>query len=460
MQTTTIAVLVAAAALGQSASRSPIPKQELEYQQQTFQHWWGQELVLSLDDLPTDAAVENFRVPYSGFDYPDNRGGTINAMMKYDAAYHRGRQLATEYERRDVGNHRDRPPIFGGGGGRRGLFGRLRMLREPSNTRSWYGHCNGWTAAAIRHAEPIYSVTRNGVTFTPADIKGLLAEIYMYTDTEFLGGTDAVIHPALLHLSLTNWLGRGSHPIGVETAVGEVVINYPIYSYKSSVTKHSSREAEVKLTAQYAMNTNNEAQKSPRIAKQMYFHYLLDVDADGKVIGGRYYGDSSRVDMLWAPLKPIQGGQKGNERGNPHVDIKEVLAIWRQSVPEEIRKKWLNIDPPVEDRVMTEEELAALAAAEKPATESATTTATPPANAATETPAEPAETETTSATPAASTPTTEASPTTPAPAPEPATPAGSPTPETPAAGTPAETPSTEAPPTHDPEPEPASSDPN
>src|SRR5688572_18859430 len=101
MQTTIVTVLVAAAALGQTASRSPIPRQELDYQQQIFQQWWGQDLVLSLDDLPTDAAVETFRVPYSGFDYPDNRGGTIVAMQKYDAAYHRGRQLATEYERRD-----------------------------------------------------------------------------------------------------------------------------------------------------------------------------------------------------------------------------------------------------------------------------------------------------------------------------------------------------------------------
>ena len=55
--------------------------------------------------------------------------------------------------------------------------------------------------------------------------------------------------------------------------------------------------------------------------------------------------------MLWTPRKPAQGGTAGNERGNPHVSVKEVLSIWRESVPAELRSKWLNIDPPAEDQV-------------------------------------------------------------------------------------------------------------
>jgi hypothetical protein len=70
----------------------------------------------------------------------------------------------------------------------------------------------------------------------------------------------------------------------------------------------------------------------------------LDLDEEGKVTGGRYLSDSERIDMLWTPLTPAPGGQEGNERGNPHVDVNEVLAIWRASVPEDVRKKWVNID--------------------------------------------------------------------------------------------------------------------
>lgn len=362
MQATMLSCLAAVMTLGQ-VSTNPIPKMELEYQQQVFKQWWGHDLVLKLSDLPQDGKVPEYRTPYSGFDYPDRAGGTARAMAKYDYAYHGGRMVAADWERRDVtyhGNGRDEERVVM----RRGLFGRMREVRIGGGrpqTPYWYGHCNGWTAAAIRHAEPQFNVVRNGVVFTPADIKGLLAEIYMYTETEFLGGQDAVIHPALLHVVLTNWLGRGSHPIGMEAAVGEVVINYPVYSYKARVVRHSPRLAEVAVTITYAMNTNQETEQPTRFNRQMYYHYQLDLDEDDQVVGGRYYTDSQQVDMLWAPLKPIQGGEKGNERGNPHLDVKEVLAIWRESVPADIRSKWLNIDPTDEDRVITEEDQVASA---------------------------------------------------------------------------------------------------
>jgi hypothetical protein len=123
---------------------------------------------------------------------------------------------------------------------------------------------------------------------------------------------------------------------------------------------------DVYTSIRYAMNTHFETQKSPRMNQVTWFHYTLSLNDDGEIVGGRYYGDGARIDMLWAPLKPIQGGQKGNERGNPHIDVKEVLAIWRASVPEELRKKWPNIDPTEEDRLPEPSEEAPKAA-EKPA---------------------------------------------------------------------------------------------
>ena len=229
-----------------------------------------------------------------------------------------------------------------------GLFERMRARRSVG----WYGHCNGWTAASIRHAEPVKNVVRNGVTFTPADIKGLLAELYMHSDTEFLGGIDLVINPGTFHVTLTNWLGRGDHPVGMETVPGKVVYNYPIYSYKAEIKEHSANLWEVKLNALYAVNTGREMDKSPRLHKEKFFHYALDLNKDGKIVGGRYYRDSARIDMLWTPLDPIQGGEKGNEVGNPHLKVKEVLSLWRESAPEDLRKKWMNIDPTDEDKIV------------------------------------------------------------------------------------------------------------
>ena len=365
MQAAAVSLLLVSASLAQYGppqrfyGHGAIKKDELEYQKEAFKQWWGNDYVTKLSDLPTEGKVPSFRVPYSGHDYPDMGGGTVAAMSKYDRAFHGGRGLALGFEQRDISEHRNSRD---GEREIRGPFGRVWRARGRG-VPTWYGHCNGWTAAAIRHAEPQKSVVRNGVVFTPADIKGLLAEIYMYNDSEFLGGVDPAIHPAVLHLSLANWLGRGSYPLGMETAVGEVVINFPLFNYKSIINRYSTREAEVRTWITYALNINREMDKSPeKYHRQMYFHYVLELNQDGEIRGGRYYGDSMQIDMLWAPLKPAQGGEERNKRGNPHLNIKEVLAIWRESVPEELRKQWLNIDPTEEDRVLPPEE--AIAATE------------------------------------------------------------------------------------------------
>jgi len=121
------------------------------------------------------------------------------------------------------------------------------------------------------------------------------------------------------------------------------------------------------MNANYSQSTRREVDRSEHLAKTIHFHYSLKLNDEGKVIGGSYYNDSARIDMLWAPLHPVQGGTAGNDRGNPHLDVTEVLAIWRESVPEELRGKWWNIDPTEEDAIAapteaTSEEAAAVTA--------------------------------------------------------------------------------------------------
>jgi hypothetical protein len=368
MQAAAVSLLLVSASLAQYGppqryfGHGAIKADELKYQKEAFKQWWGTDYVTKLADLPAEGKVPGFRTPYSGHDYPDMAGGTVAAMAKYDRAFHGGRGLALGFEQRDISEHRN---SRGGEREVRGPFGRVWRTRGRG-VPTWYGHCNGWTAAAIRHAEPQKSVVRNGVVFTPADIKGLLAELYMYCDSEFLGGVDPSINPGVLHLTLANWIGRGEHPLGMETAVGEVVINFPLFNYKAVINRYSTREAEVRTWITYAVNINREMDKGPeKYHRQMYFHYVLDLDQDGEIRGGRYYGDSMQIDMLWTPLKPVQGGEERNKRGNPHLNVKEVLAIWRESVPEDLRKQWLNIDPTEEDRILPPAE--AVAAVEPPA---------------------------------------------------------------------------------------------
>ena len=52
--------------------------------------------------------------------------------------------------------------------------------------------------------------------------------------------------------------------------------------------------------------------------------------------------DSARIDLLWAPLPALPGGKEGNERGNPHIDVDEIMSLARESVPAELLSKWNN----------------------------------------------------------------------------------------------------------------------
>ncbi len=339
MPTSALVVALTLGTLGASISYK-----DTDTQNTTFEKHWGTEFVWKFEDLPTQGTLPNYRVPYSGYIYPDRQGGTINALTKYDRAFHGGRGLAAAYEKYDTTAYKKPIPKP------LGPFGLIapKVMQTPD----WHGHCNGWSAAAIRHAEPQKSVVQNGVRFTPADIKALLAEIYIYNEPEALAGWEGSINAGVLHATIANWIGRGSHPLGIEADPGEEKWNYPAYAYSYSSAKRSRNVVEVKMNLAYAKDSYGEYQESPRIRRLKYFHYQLVLNSAGNIVGGSYYRDSNQIDMIWVPTAPVQGGMKGNERGNRHVSVKQVLALWRASVPEEIRTKWPVINPPAEDRLL------------------------------------------------------------------------------------------------------------
>lgn len=336
-----VAAIVAISTVGQVVSEANRTKQD-----EAFQQWWGTDFQWKFDELPTAGSVPETRMPYSGYIYPDTAGGTVSALSKYDRAFNGGRYLATGHERWDTSAFQEQTSEV-----RRGLFGRTYTTRGRMATPHWHGHCNGWTSATIRHAEPQNSVVRNGVTFTPADIKGLLAELYIYNEMNVLAGSETYLDAATFHTIITNWVGRGSHSIGMEADPGKEKWNYPIYAFASSNGRISDRQVEVKMNIAYAKDSRGEFQQSPLIKAQKYFHYYLNLDDEGKIVGGNFYRDSSRIDMLWIPLSPKESRQPGHERGNPYIKVDEILSIWRDSVPEETRRQWLVIDQPEADRV-------------------------------------------------------------------------------------------------------------
>lgn len=352
------AVVVLVSVLGQA-----IPDAVVDKQQNVFQRLWAEDFEWRFAELPTSGRVTEHRIPYSGHIYPDRGRGTAKVLRKYDSAFNSGNLPATMHEYRDTSMIGPTTRTYTG----RGLFGRtVTRRRRARGVPHWYGHCNGWTAAAMRHAEPQRSVTRNGITFTPADIKGLLAEIYIYNEHVVLGGAQYRMNPGTFHAIIANWLGRGQHPVAMEADPGSEKWNYPIYKFATSSAQRGRNRVDVRTTIVYAKYSNGEHQQSPRIEAKKHFHYALNLDDTGAIVGGSWYRGSSRIDMLWMPLQPKPSDKPGNERGNPHVNVDEVLAIWRDSVPEDVRKTWPIADPAPLDRVLQVEQLANLIPIQRP----------------------------------------------------------------------------------------------
>ena len=335
------ALIAAAFSLNVSSAHAwPIKPSDVVINNDIFQEWFGTELSWHYESMPKRSAVPKHRMPYAGYIYPDNQGGTANVLYKYDRAFNYGRGSASAFERGDIARTRE---STGGG-----LFG------ARAHTPDWAGHCNGWTAAAIRHAEPTRTVKRNGVEFTPADIKGLLSELYVYSDVVMLGGQNkATINPGMFHVILTNWISRAKHPFGFDNTAGKEIWNYPVYAYASSGARRGRNRVEVKTNIGYVYMLDQPYHIAPKNhTKMLQLHYMLELNDDGEIIGGEYFRSSKRVDIAWVAKQPTQGGMAGNENGNPHLNAKTVLSLWRASVPEEVRSQWYNIDPTDEDKVV------------------------------------------------------------------------------------------------------------
>lgn len=313
------------------ATASPgatISERDRSHQQESFRQLWEDDFVWEFDRLPVKGGVPVHRIPYSGYIYPDNEGGTAYPLRKYDAAFNGGRALAASHERWDTTAFKEKA---------KGLLGVFGVKHTPD----WYGHCNGWTSATIRHAEPQRNVKRNGVTFSPSDIKGLLAELYTYNEHIVLGGENQdPITAGAFHAIITNWIGRREHALGMEADPGKEKWNYPAYGYSATFAKQSDRRVEVNMNVLYAIDSHDEWDESPLIDDVKFFHYMLELDEQGKIVGGRFFHDSSHIDMLWVPVAPKKPGGPGNEAGNPYLDVDNVLALWRDSVPEDVRLNW------------------------------------------------------------------------------------------------------------------------
>ena len=104
----------------------------------------------------------------------------------------------------------------------------------------WWGHCNGWAAAAILTQQPDASrtITVGGqdIAFTTADQKGLLTEMHLGVSAHLFGsryGTSASddvsdLTPGAFFTLVGHFLGDRGVSLVVDSEATEAVWNYPI----------------------------------------------------------------------------------------------------------------------------------------------------------------------------------------------------------------------------------------
>ena len=320
-----------------------------------------------LANLKTEASVAPWRIPYSAAIHPESSGGLSSgagarggigrrrtgggggssALSVYDSAFNGGSRANAYEVRRIMGQDR---AIFPG-------------LRMRLNSESWEGYCSGFTAATIRHPEPVNAVDAGrvggtpGVVFQPPDIKALLTGIYnRTTDDSYLylappSARDGGPNMGTFHLALANYIGQAGCPVGIDRTKGETSWNNPIYAYKvKSVSDAGSKGGlqykNVTATITYtAYGSDASRQTDPNTgarvgnAKQsMNLRYVLALDADENIVGGRAL--TSGGNFLWLPLFAVQGREDGSVPGNPYIDVRKVIALARASALPEVQKKF------------------------------------------------------------------------------------------------------------------------
>ncbi|HAR41465.1 MAG TPA: hypothetical protein DCS07_02345, partial [Bdellovibrionales bacterium] len=170
--------------------------------------------------------------PWAGFWWPYGGNGIaagkytggLSPAGKYDAA-RGGRTHAQSWE---VANHGSAVPKI-----------------QP-----WWGHCNGWSAAAALFEEPRSNVTVNGIEFNVADLKALLTEAAMEVSADFFGdrvdwGSDYSSPklydtvPDQYFLVLTNYMGRLKQSVLIDRYTTDQVWNQPVPGYQFEYPKPS-----------------------------------------------------------------------------------------------------------------------------------------------------------------------------------------------------------------------------
>jgi subtilisin-like proprotein convertase family protein len=243
---------------------------------------------------------------------------------------------------------------------------------DRDGVETWWGLCHAWVPAAILQEEPLNPVTENGVRFEVSDIKALLIAVHDPSSAKMLGGrcndkevkkdekTGRILasqcrdlNAGTYHVIMANYLGMQKRAIAEDRTYDYQVWNQPIRGWKVDSIKEITKADAIKLlklpatTTAYAYNTSakkfwevrattsyitesqasteNFADSVDNFTRTDQYHYVLELDGYGKIIGGEWTAETQTnyPDFLWLPTA-AQGGY-------PYIDSSKVMDLLKKS---------------------------------------------------------------------------------------------------------------------------------
>ena len=200
----------------------------------------------------------------------------------------------------------------------------------------WAGHCNGFAAAALLEPEPTGPRDINGITFSVADQKGLLAD-YHFADAAAwtFGANDETLNPADFHRMLLNWIGVANKGFVLTYDMGSgEVWSYPVYRFESAWSMDPTDDSawHVKTTVWMAdmdVPPNFVGTRPYPSEAGKTFEYTLFGDprdpSDGTWSGASQSGRFAHPGRIWYPEPSVRNGDR--ELVAPGLDRGVIASI-------------------------------------------------------------------------------------------------------------------------------------
>ena len=207
----------------------------------------------------------------------------------------------------------------------------------------WAGKCNGWAVAALTEPEPVAPVTVDGITFSVADQKGLLADYHFADPAAWLiGDKEGGVKAADFHKTLLDWVGRQHKGLVMNAFDGtQQVASFAVFRFQAVYLPDPAdpvNKTHVRMTvwaADYHVDPNFVGLKIWPDDKAKTYSYVIYGDRTNPTAGD-WEGDSvsgpfAHPQNLWYPDTRPESRNLFGELTSPALDYNVIQRILKGS---------------------------------------------------------------------------------------------------------------------------------